>query len=46
MNALIVVLDGKGFSAVGEAEVLVVAPALNSRLRHWLQAEEAIPHAA
>jgi nucleotide-binding universal stress UspA family protein len=40
MNVLIVALDGAAFSAVGDAEVLVVAPALNSRLRHWLSDED------
>jgi nucleotide-binding universal stress UspA family protein len=41
VNVLIVALDGAGFLAVGDAEVLVVAPALNSRLRHWLSDEDA-----
>lgn len=41
MNVLIVALDGAGFLAIGDAEVLVVAPALNSRLRHWLSDEDA-----
>jgi nucleotide-binding universal stress UspA family protein len=41
MNVLIVALDESGFLAVGEADVLVVAPALNSRLRHWLSDEDA-----
>jgi nucleotide-binding universal stress UspA family protein len=36
MNVLIVALDAAGPLDVGDAEVLVVAPALNSRLRHWL----------
>jgi nucleotide-binding universal stress UspA family protein len=36
MHVLIVALDAAGPLDVGDAEVLVVAPALNSRLRHWL----------
>ncbi len=40
MNVLIVALDTAGSPAVGDAEVLVVAPALNSRLRHWLSDED------
>jgi hypothetical protein len=35
-HVLIVALDAAGPLDVGDAEVLVVAPALNSRLRHWL----------
>jgi nucleotide-binding universal stress UspA family protein len=41
MNVLIVVLDVAGTLDVGDAEVLVVAPALNSRLKHWLSDEDA-----
>ena len=33
-------------SAPGEAEVLAVAPALNSRVRHWLSDEDAARDAA
>jgi nucleotide-binding universal stress UspA family protein len=36
MHVLIVALDAASPLDVGDAEVLVVAPALNSRLRHWL----------
>jgi nucleotide-binding universal stress UspA family protein len=36
MHVLIVLLDAASPLDVGDAEVLVVAPALNSRLRHWL----------
>jgi nucleotide-binding universal stress UspA family protein len=40
MNLLIVVLDAASPLDVDGAEVLVVAPALNSRLRHWLSDED------
>jgi nucleotide-binding universal stress UspA family protein len=40
MNVLIVALDADGSFAVGDHDVLVVAPALNSRLRHWLSDED------
>ena len=39
MNVLIVALDVV-FTEVRDAEVLVVAPALNSWLRHWLSDED------
>jgi hypothetical protein len=41
MNVLIVALDAAIPSEVPDADVLVVAPALNSRLRHWLSDEDA-----
>ena len=40
MNLLIVALDTVTAAEVSEAEVLVVAPALNSRLRRWLSDED------
>jgi nucleotide-binding universal stress UspA family protein len=40
MNVLVLVLDAAGPIDVQDAEVLVVAPALNSRLRHWLSDED------
>ena len=40
MNVLIVALDAVPSPEVSEAEVLVVAPALNSRLRRWLSDED------
>ena len=40
MNVLIVALDRRESAEVSEAEVLVVAPALNSRLRRWLSDED------
>ena len=39
MNVLIVALDAVVPTEVTEADVLVVAPALNSKLRHWLSDE-------
>ena len=39
MNVLVIALDAEAVE-VGDAEVLVVAPALNSRLRHWLSDED------
>jgi nucleotide-binding universal stress UspA family protein len=39
MNILIVALDGAPTEMPG-ADVLVVAPALNSRLRHWMSDED------
>jgi hypothetical protein len=36
MNVLVLVLDAGAPLDVVDAEVLAVAPALNSRLRHWL----------
>jgi nucleotide-binding universal stress UspA family protein len=41
MNVLIVALDASIPAQVPDAEVLVVAPALNSWLRHWLSDEDA-----
>ena len=41
MNILIVALDEVTPADVGDAEVLVVAPALNSWLRRWLSDEDA-----
>ena len=41
MNVLIVALDAAIPAEVPDAEVLVVAPALNSWLRHWLSDEDA-----
>lgn len=40
MNILIVALDAVVPPKVSEADVLVVAPALNSKLRHWLSDED------
>ena len=40
MNVLIVALDAVPVE-VADADVLVVAPALNSRLRHWVSDEDA-----
>lgn len=40
MNVLVLVLDASDDVEVQDAEVLVVAPALNSRLRHWLSDED------
>jgi nucleotide-binding universal stress UspA family protein len=39
MNMLVIALDAETVD-VGDAEVFVVAPALNSRLRHWLSDED------
>ena len=36
MNVLVIALDAAGPLELDDAEVFVVAPALNSRLRHWL----------
>jgi hypothetical protein len=36
MNTLVIALDAAGPLELDGEEVLVVAPALNSRLRHWL----------
>jgi nucleotide-binding universal stress UspA family protein len=41
MNVLIVALDAVIPGEVPDARVLVVAPALNSRLRHWFSDEDA-----
>jgi nucleotide-binding universal stress UspA family protein len=40
MNVLILALDGVP-TEMPDADVLVVAPALNSRLRHWVSDEDA-----
>jgi len=40
MNVLIIALDAVMPAELSEAEVLVVAPALNSRLRRWLSDED------
>ena len=40
MNVLIVALDAAAPPEVPDGDVLVVAPALNSRLRHWLSDED------
>jgi nucleotide-binding universal stress UspA family protein len=40
MNVLIVALEAVMPAEVSEAEVLVVAPAVNSRLRRWLSDED------
>jgi nucleotide-binding universal stress UspA family protein len=40
MNVLILALDAVLPAEVPDAEVLVVAPALNSWLRHWLSDED------
>ena len=41
LNVLVVALDAATPVEMRDAEVLVVAPALNSRLRHWLSDEDA-----
>ena len=41
MNVLIVALDAVVPPRVADADVLVVAPAVNSKLRHWLSDEDA-----
>jgi nucleotide-binding universal stress UspA family protein len=40
MNVLVIALDAASPVDVPESEVFVVAPALNSRLRHWLSDED------
>ena len=40
MNVLVIALDAGTRLDVGDAEVFVVAPALNSRLRHWLSDDD------
>jgi nucleotide-binding universal stress UspA family protein len=40
MNVLVVTLDAETPVDVPESQVLVVAPALNSRLRRWLSDED------
>jgi nucleotide-binding universal stress UspA family protein len=41
MNVLIVALEEAVAPEVSDADVLVVAPALNSKLRHWLSDDDA-----
>ena len=40
MNTLVLALDAASPIDVDDGEVLVVAPALNSRLRHWLSDDD------
>ena len=40
-SVLVVALDGPIPVELSQAEVLVLAPALNSRLRHWVSDEDA-----
>jgi hypothetical protein len=40
MNVLVIALDAASPVEVPQSEVLVVAPALNSRLRRWLSDED------
>ncbi|HEY7537274.1 MAG TPA: hypothetical protein VH721_04755 [Gaiellaceae bacterium] len=40
-NVLVVVLDALAAAELANADVFVVAPALNSRLRHWVSDEDA-----
>jgi hypothetical protein len=40
MNVLVIALDAAGPLEVRDAEVLVVAPAVNSRLRRWLSDDD------
>jgi hypothetical protein len=40
MNVLVIALDTGSPPDLRDADVLVVAPALNSRLRHWLSDED------
>ena len=46
MNVLVIALDTASLVDVPESEVLVVAPALNSRLRRWLSDEDGARHLA
>jgi hypothetical protein len=46
MNVLIVALDRVTPVQVANADVLIVAPALNSRLRRWLSDEDGARHRA
>ena len=41
MNVLVIALDAASPLDLDDAEVFVVAPALNSRLRHWLSDDDA-----
>jgi hypothetical protein len=40
MNVLVIALDSAGPMQLPKAQVLVVAPALNSRLKRWLSDED------
>lgn len=40
MNVLVIALDAKSPVDVAESQVLVVAPAVNSRLKRWLSDED------
>ena len=40
MNVIVIALDTAGPLDMHDADVLVVAPAVNSRLRHWLSDED------
>jgi hypothetical protein len=40
MNVLVIALDSGTSLDMGNADVFVVAPALNSRLRHWLSDDD------
>jgi nucleotide-binding universal stress UspA family protein len=40
MSVLVIALDAAGPLEVRDDEVLVVAPAVNSRLRHWLSDDD------
>jgi hypothetical protein len=40
MNVLVIALDAGSPLDLDDGEVLVVAPAVNSRLRHWLSDED------
>jgi nucleotide-binding universal stress UspA family protein len=40
MNVLVIALDAAGPLELSEADVLVVAPAVNSRLRRWLSDDD------
>jgi hypothetical protein len=46
MNTLVIALDAAGPLELDGEEILVVAPALNSRLRHWLSDDDGARHAA
>ena len=40
MNVLVIALDAGTWLNVGDEDVFVVAPALNTRLRHWLSDDD------
>jgi hypothetical protein len=46
MNVLVIALDAVVPAELPGAKVLVVAPALNTRLRHWFSDEDAARHRA